>query len=170
MKVKNVMTAQSVKFCTKDANLQEVAKKMKVNNCGALPVVDEDNKVVGIITDRDICLSISKKSIIPAGDRKVKDAMTKKIVTVNGSDEISVAYQQMRKNKVGRLPVVDVNGRLEGIVSLHKLINEAVKRGKNDLGETSASGENLIKTIQAVTNRYNKKKELKKTSKLLSTI
>ncbi len=170
MKVKNVMTAQSVKFCTKDANLREVAKKMKVNNCGALPVVDEDNKVVGIITDRDICLSISKKSIIPAGDRKVKDAMTKKIVTVNGSDEISVAYQQMRKNKVGRLPVVDVNGRLEGIVSLHKLINEAVKRGKNDLGETSASGENLIKTIQAVTNRYNKKKELKKTSKLLSTI
>ena len=80
MKVKNVMTAQSVKFCTKDANLQEVAKKMKVNNCGALPVVDEENKVVGIITDRDICLSISKKSIIPAGDRKVKDAMTKKLL------------------------------------------------------------------------------------------
>jgi CBS domain-containing protein len=169
MKVKNVMTAKSVKFCTKDANLQEVAKKMKVNNCGALPVVDEDNKVVGIITDRDICLSISKKSIIPPGDRKVKDAMTKKIVTVHGSDEISVAYQQMRKNKVGRLPVVDAKGRLEGIVSLHKLINEAVRRGKNELGEASASGENLIKTIQAVTNRYNKK-ELKKKSKLLSTI
>lgn len=169
MKVKNVMTAQSVKFCTKDANLQEVAKKMRVNNCGALPVVDKDNKVVGIITDRDICLSLSKKSIIPAGDRKVRDAMTKKIVTVHGSDEISVAYQQMRKNKVGRLPVVDAKGRLEGIVSLHKLINEAVKRGKNELGEPSASGENLIKTIQAVTNRYNKK-ELKKKSKLLSTI
>jgi CBS-domain-containing membrane protein len=99
----------------------------------------------------------------------VKDAMTKKIVSVHGSDEISVAYQQMRKNKVGRLPVVDAKGRLEGIVSLHKLINEAVRRGKNELGEPSASGENLIKTIQAVTNRYNKK-ELKKKSKLLSTI
>jgi CBS-domain-containing membrane protein len=68
---------------------------------------------------------------------------------------VSAALRQMRTNQIGRLPVVDEKGTLKGIVSLHNLINNKVGEGKRELGDVSSPGENLFKTMQAVTNRYN---------------
>lgn len=65
MKVKDVMTAKSLKTCSPESNLKEAANAMKSANCGVLPVTNHDKKVVGIITDRDICLSLSEDGTVP---------------------------------------------------------------------------------------------------------
>jgi CBS domain-containing protein len=168
MKVKEVMTTDALQYCTPETRLQEAAKAMKANNCGALPVVDKDKKVLGIITDRDICLSLAQKQEAPLADRKVSEVMTRNVQTVESDDELSAVYHRMRKNQIGRLPVVDDKGKLKGIVSLHKLINKHVHEGKKELGDINAPGENLMKTIPAVTDRYTGTKEA--ATRLYSTL
>ena len=61
----------------------------------------------------------------------------------------------MRTHQIGRLPVVDDKGVLKGIVSLHNIINKSINNGLKELSDISYSGENLLKTIHAVTDRYN---------------
>lgn len=155
MKIKDVMTSTAIKYCSPETKLHNAAQIMKDGNCGALPVIDKDKKVVGMITDRDICLSLAKNQTEPLEKRTVDKIMSKKIQTITTTDDISVAFQKMRTNQIGRLPVVDENGKLKGIVSLHNLINASLNDGQEQLGNIAASGENLLKTIQAVTNRYN---------------
>ena len=154
MKVKEVMSAQPVVSCTTKTKFTETVKIMKDYNFGALPVIDSENKVVGMITDRDICVSIVTPSSTPWELRTVGEIMSKSIFTVNSDDEISLAFQNMRKNQIGSLPVVDKSGKLNGIVSLHNLIDQTVYSGKQELWDFTYPGENLLKTIHAVTGRY----------------
>jgi predicted transcriptional regulator len=158
MKIKDVMIADSLKFCNPETQLHNAAEMMRSSNCGALPVVDKNKKVVGMITDRDIALSLSKRTTSSPFDMPVEKVMTKKIHTVMPSDDISAAYQQMRSNKIGRLPVVDEKGSLKGMVSLHRLLHQTLSQGKKEqLGEISSSEENILKTVYAITGRYSGK-------------
>lgn len=154
MKVKEVMTAAPVKTCTTETSFTETVKIMKDYNCGELPVVNSENKVVGMITDRAICIALITPSTKPWETRKVEEIMTKNVFTVKSEDEISIAFQNMRKNQIGRLPVVDTTGKLQGIVTLHDLIDQTVTSGKQELWDFTAPGESLLKTIHAVTGRY----------------
>lgn len=154
MKVKEVMTAHSLRYCSPETKLHSAAKTMKAGNCGSLPVVDKQKKVVGMVTDRDIALSFAKKQTSSA-KTKVSDIISKKVYTVNQNDNLSDALAQMRTNQVGRLPVIDDERKLKGIVSVHNLISAAGRsNSKIGLGAFNSKGENLIKTIQALTNRY----------------
>lgn len=155
MKVKEIMTADAIKSCDPDTSIKKAAKIMNDNNCGALPVVDKNDKVVGIVTDRDICLSLAKNDPETLSKVTVKQIMAKKVLTVKAGDDVSEVYKQMRTYQIGRLPVTDAHGKLKGIVSLHHLINKAVGTPKQELGSFSTPDENLLKTIHAVTNRYN---------------
>jgi CBS-domain-containing membrane protein len=156
MKVKEIMTARSLKFCSPETKLHNAAKTMKAGNCGALPVLNKEKKVIGLITDRDIALSLAQKQAKSAAQVNVAEIMAKKVHTVNSNDEITTALRQMRTNRIGRLPVVDKKGTLKGIVSLHNLISQANGKisSKVELGTFSSSGENLLKTMQAITSRY----------------
>lgn len=58
-KVKDIMTSNHIMHCIPETKLQSVAKTMKESNLGSLPVIDKDNKVIGIITDRDVCLAFA---------------------------------------------------------------------------------------------------------------
>jgi CBS domain-containing protein len=78
MKVKDIMTANTLMFCSPETELQNAAKKMKDGNCGALPVVDKDKKVLGIITDRDICLTLADKQAKSPAQMTVGQIMPKK--------------------------------------------------------------------------------------------
>ncbi|TAL59698.1 MAG: CBS domain-containing protein [Bacteroidetes bacterium] len=153
MKVKEVMSARSLKYCSPETKLHNAAKTMKAGNCGALPVIDKQKKVIGLVTDRDIALSLSKKQANPSR-ANVGDIISKRVYTVNQNDNLSDALAQMRTNQIGRLPVVDDERKLKGIVSMHNLINQATGNGKLELGRLSSTGENLVRTIQAITNRY----------------
>lgn len=153
MKVKEIMTARSLRFCSPETKLHNAAKTMKAGNCGALPVIDKQKKVIGLVTDRDIALSLAKKQTNPS-KANVGDIISKRVYTVNQNDNLSDALAQMRTNQIGRLPVIDDARKLKGIVSMHNLINQAARNGKMELGRISSGGENLAKTIQAITNRY----------------
>lgn len=157
MKVKEVMTANALKYCTPETNLHDAARAMGEANCGALPVVDSTKKVLGIVTDRDIALSLARNISTPINDRKIGDIMTKNVFTVRSQDEISEAYRQMREKMIGRLPVVDEQGKLEGILSLNRILNETVRHGDNNLGNIQEPGENFLKTIHAISNHHEAK-------------
>ena len=154
MKIKDVMVAKELKCCTPKTKLHNAAKVMREGNCGALPVVDKENRVLGMVTDRDICLSLAEEKVESPSNLNVKKIMSYSVHTVKETDDLAKALQQMRINKIGRLPVVDKEGKLKGIVSLHRLLNEAASNGNSDLGKLNSKKENLMKTIHAVTDRY----------------
>ena len=154
MKVKEIMTARSLKSCSPETKLHQAVKTMKAQNCGALPVIDKQKKVVGLVTDRDIALSLARKQA-NFSKTNVGDIISKKVYTINQNDHLSDALAQMRTNQIGRLPVVDDERKLKGIVSMHNLISEAGRsKGKIQIGTFKDRGENLIKTMTALTSRY----------------
>jgi CBS domain-containing protein len=153
MKVKEIMTANALKFCTPETNIHNAAQSMREANCGALPVVDRNKRVLGIITDRDICLSLAQNTNKAIEHRTVGEIMTRDVKTVRGTEDVSEALRKMRERKIGRLPVVDEQGSLQGIVSLNKLLNVSVAKGKEAVGDVNAAGENIMKTLQAVATR-----------------
>jgi len=153
MRVIEIMTGSEIQYCSPETMLHQAAKMMKKANCGALPVVDENNKVVGLVTDRDICLSLAHRHTKTLPERNVGDIITAKVYSVKTDDELTEALKQMRTNRVSRLPVVDKDGKLRGILSLHDLLSKALN-GHADLGSVADSGENIAKTIRALIDRY----------------
>jgi CBS domain-containing protein len=98
-------------------SLASAAQRMWQQDCGALPVIHEDGSVVGMITDRDICMATWSRGSAPAA-LTVRDAMSTSIVTCRPGDSLREVEAAMRSSQVRRLPVVDDEQRLIGIVSL----------------------------------------------------
>ncbi len=80
MRVKDVMAICSSKYCASTTKLNDAAKIMKTTNCGALPIIDKDRKVVGIVTDRDIALALTSPK--PATESTVKEVMSSKVYVI----------------------------------------------------------------------------------------
>ena len=115
MKLKDLMT-KNVEVVQTDATVQEAAAKMRDVNVGAIPVVN-GKEVVGIITDRDIVLRATAAGRDPTNTR-VKDIMTDRLLFVFEDQDIQEAAKLMSENQVRRVPVVDQQNHLVGIVSL----------------------------------------------------
>ena len=129
MKVEQVMK-HDVKACRPHDFLNKAAQLMWENACGCVPVVDEHNKPLGILTDRDICMAAYTQGKSLA-DMRADSAMARKPVCCRSEDEISAAMNLMREKGTRRLPVVDARGGLVGILSLDDLACESrrVMRG-----------------------------------------
>ena len=116
MKIKQLMT-KNTNSCQPADKLIKAVEIMRQNDCGAVPVVDENEKVVGMITDRDICLAVadtgSKISQI-----KVEKLMTKKIISCSPDDKIEDALKKMRKNQLKHLAVTGKDNKIVGILSV----------------------------------------------------
>ncbi|MGO9014823.1 MAG: CBS domain-containing protein [Dissulfurispiraceae bacterium] len=114
-----------------DDGVLEAKRKMEENNVRHLPVVDEYNKVVGIISDRDIRSAMPSvfsksgedlKEIQQMSALKVRDVMHKKVITISPMDTLEDALLLLQKSNKGALPVVDQDGKLTGIISTRDLI------------------------------------------------
>lgn len=152
-KVKDVMNVNHIIHCTAETNLHKAAKMMKDTNVGSLPVVDKDNKVIGIVTDRDICLSLAVKSIKNPAEKSVRDLISHtKIHTVKTEDNLKKALREMRTNKISRLPVTDKQGALLGILSINNIISDSLNK-KGKLGKITSSKENMARTIKSLFDR-----------------
>lgn len=119
MQVKEVMTC-GVECTRPTASLQEAARKMRELNVGPLPVCGDDNRLEGIITDRDITI----RAIAEGKDPKttpVQDAMTRNITYCFQDQEIAEAARLMKEKQIRRLAVLDHDKHLVGIVSLGDL-------------------------------------------------
>ncbi|WP_447976679.1 CBS domain-containing protein [Candidatus Nitrospira bockiana] len=125
MKVKEVMTRE-VQCCGPHTNLMEAAKMMWDRDCGVLPVVNTEVKVLGMITDRDICMSVATKNRAPA-DITVWDTISQNLKTCapdacHPNDDVREALHTMAAQQVRRLPVIDEDGILQGVLSITDLI------------------------------------------------
>ena len=146
VKVKEIMTAP-VKSCSPAAHLAAVAEVMRKSSCGTLPVVDGVGKVIGMITDRDICLAMSQKDHDPSRSQ-VSEVISGKVYDCAPRDEVKHALKTMRKKKMKRLPVVTGAGVLKGIVSIGDIFLRARKaKGKKS---EKPSYKNLARTLQAI--------------------
>jgi len=125
MQVKEVMTANPA-CCTTDTPLPEVAKMMVDNDCGEIPVVEnQKSKIpVGVITDRDIVCRAVAKNNNPL-DLTAADCMTKPIVTVTPDTTVEDCCRMMEAKQIRRVPVVDADGACCGIVALADLARQA---------------------------------------------
>lgn len=123
MKVREVMMGTPYS-CTPDMNLGQATEQMWKANCGFLPVVGADAKVCGVLTDRDICIALGTRCAT-AGEVRVAEVCQSKVYACNAEDEIHVALQTMREGHVRRLPVVDHEGRLAGVISMDDIMLRA---------------------------------------------
>lgn len=136
-----------VASCHLDASLTEAAALMKEHDCGILPVVDESYKVLGVLTDRDICMAVTSRNIL-ASALRARDVMSTTIHSIGAGDTAAQALRVMRKHHVRRLPITTPDGVLEGIVSLNDLFLAVKPLGGSQLG--SPSHEDLIQTMKAI--------------------
>ena len=126
--VEKVMTSE-VEACRADNSLSEAAAAMWRRDCGAVPVVDGDGRVVGVITDRDICMALATRGRL-ASEVKVGEAMSGPARTCTTVDDVREALEVMEREQLRRLPVVDSAGRLAGILSINDIILHS-GRGKS---------------------------------------
>ncbi len=118
MQVKDVMTADPA-CCTPETSLTEVANLMVENDCGEIPVVDNNNSKVpvGAVTDRDIVCRVIAKGFNP-GEKTAADCMSIPVITVTKDSTVEDCCRLMEEKKIRRVPVVDDNGACCGIVAL----------------------------------------------------
>lgn len=131
MKVRDIMTGQ-VGSCGPETNLAEAARIMWDKDCGAVPVLDGEGKVAGMITDRDICMALTTRNR-PASDVTVGEVINGAVKACAPGDDVSAALKTMSSEQLRRLPVVDDEGKLLGIISLNDCILNS-KQGKSKKG------------------------------------
>lgn len=131
MKVKEVMSTNP-KACTLTDTLSAAAGLMWENDCGILPVVAEGGKVVGLITDRDICMAANLKNQ-RLSNLAVGDVISGDVYACKPEEDIRSALKIMQENKVRRLPVIATDGTLQGILSMNDVVLKA-----NELKEKKA--------------------------------
>jgi CBS domain-containing protein len=150
MKVKDVMT-RHVQICTPDDDLAAVAMIMLKNDCGMVPVMKYDCEVVGVITDRDICLAAATTYRLPS-DITVSEVFSGNLYACDPHENVGDALKIMRAQKVRRLPVISANGTLQGIISM----TDVVMHAEDDRGlkMSGLSYEDVVHTLKDVCASY----------------
>jgi CBS domain-containing protein len=133
MRVRDVMTPDPA-FCTPDATAREAAALMRDNDCGSIPVVESQSsrRVVGTVTDRDLAIRGLAEGKGP--DTRVRELMTEGPTTAGPEDEIEIVREVMIAQQVRRVPVVDDNGLLLGIVAQADLALEEGAASDQEVG------------------------------------
>jgi CBS domain-containing protein len=140
--VKDVMT-KNVIAVKKDTKVSELIEILSKNRISGVPVVDEENRVVGIVSEADLLFTTKTGKIrglrdflkrligeeystlaTPlSGDLKVEDIMTSPVITASPDMDIEEASKILSEKRIKRLPVVDENGKLIGIITRHDLVS-----------------------------------------------
>ena len=133
MKVKDVMH-RGVEWVEPETPITKIAQKMREEDIGAVPV-GENDRLVGIVTDRDI-VTRGLARVKNCLDLVAKDVMSKPIVYARADEDVEDALHIMVKNQIRRLPVIDENERMTGILSLGDISEKA---GRELAGEVMRS-------------------------------
>lgn len=117
MTLEQYMTKNPI-VCTPSTHIRDVARAMKDEDCGSIPVIEEGDGdyIIGMITDRDIVCRIVAEDKYPELET-VNQAMSRNVVTVTKDDSLEHCRALMERHRVRRLPVVAENNRLVGIIS-----------------------------------------------------
>lgn len=132
MNVKECMNT-NVCYCTPGTKISEVAKLMKMNHIGCIPVCNDSKEVVGLVTDRDIILR-SVACDKDANTTPVSDIMTCNVCCCDCNNDVTEATNLMSELQVRRIPIVEEN-KIIGILTLGDIVNET-KVGNKQTEET----------------------------------
>ncbi len=145
MKVERLMNTD-VGTCRPNDDGDCAAKIMWERDCGFVPVVDERSRVLGVVTDRDLCMAAytQGKSL---SELRVRSAMSQEVFSCRPDDDLSKAEAAMRKHQVRRLPVADEKGQLKGILSLSDITREAAREAKAQPKKVEVSYSEVAQTL-----------------------
>jgi CBS domain-containing protein len=142
MRVEEIMT-RPVTTCGVEARLNEVARLMWDHDCGVIPLVDDEGRLAGIITDRDITMAAYTQGR-PLAEIPARSAMASAVLSCPVSASIETAERVMSEGRVRRVPVVDGEGRPVGLVSMNDLARQAARRHR------SAVDREIVDTLAAI--------------------
>lgn len=148
MKVEKLMHGD-VGACHANDKGSLAARIMWERDCGCVPVLDESSYVVGMVTDRDLCMAsyTQGKSL---QDIRVRTAMSKELWSCRLDDDLSDAERTMREHQVRRLPVIDARGHLKGILSLSDIAREAAREARDRPKQIEVSYTDVAETLGAI--------------------
>jgi len=146
MKVRHLMRAEP-RTCGPNDDLATAGRIMAEVGCGFLPVLDDNDDIVGVLTDRDVCCGVSVRDVNPSS-LEVREMMTRGVHTVLEDDEMTQALRAMRRGRVRRLPVVNTKGELLGILSLDDIVLAARTSPEENYG--APDYEEIGRTLQAI--------------------
>jgi CBS domain-containing protein len=141
MKIEQIMTP-SPATCGPADNLAQVVARMWDADCGIVPVVDDAARVVGVITDRDICIATATRGLAPA-EIRAADMVRGHVISCRPEDDVQTALKLMKQHRVRRLPVTTEEGLLHGIVSLNDI---ALAAGSKE----TATAADVLATMKAI--------------------
>jgi CBS domain-containing protein len=141
MKIKDIMT-RAPAICSPTTNLAAAAKLMLDADCGILPVADNDSKLVGVVTDRDMYIALATRNQL-ASQMTVGDVARTPVFTCGPDDDVESALATMRQHRVRRLPVEGFGGSIAGIVSMNDIVLAAGAR-------KPVRNEAVVETLQGI--------------------
>ena len=122
MNVKEIMTPDP-RTCRASDSIQDAARLMRDCDCGSVPVVDDDNRLVGVITDRDLAIRAIAEG--KSADSPVSEIMTASPFTSTEESDVREVGRSMAERQLRRVPIVDADGRLTGIIAQADLARAA---------------------------------------------
>ena len=144
MLVEKLMTPDP-ESCRPESNLAEAAAIMWRRDCGVVPITDGESSVVGIITDRDICMKLALGGRL-AAEVTVGEAMSRDVQTCTPVDDVREALELMQERQLRRLPVVNSDGKLVGILSMGDVVL-STRKGK---GKKQVARRDAVSTLKAI--------------------
>ena len=144
MKVQEIMTSQ-VQSCRPEDALAAAATIMWDYDCGCVPVVDGEGRVAGMVTDRDICMAVATRQRT-AAEITVGEVISGAVHACAPDDDVKDALALMRKEKLRRLPVLDDDGTLAGILS----INDVVLHAEKGPGKNHVAHKDVMATLKII--------------------
>jgi CBS domain-containing protein len=127
MTVKEVMNT-AVATCAPDSDLTSAIETMRQHDCGFVPVVDSHGIVVGVVTDRDVCLAGTAKHRALARV-SVKETMSHPVFSCFPDEDLKTVLATMAKHRVRRFPVLNTSGHLEGVLSFDDIVQASSRPG-----------------------------------------
>lgn len=172
MKVRDIMTSEGLATATLDTTLAEIAERMRDENVGAIPIVDDDDKLCGIITDRDIVVRAVAEGEDP-GECTAEEILSGHLHTIDPEAELEEVADLMARHQIRRLPVVE-DETVIGMISLGDLavkseedeasdvledVSEGVRQGRSQQGKRQTAGreqaQNRGTSQRAVDSQFN---------------
>jgi CBS domain-containing protein len=142
MNAQDIMTSEHLWVCSPETTVRQCAQMMNEHEIGALPVVDSAGRTTGIITDRDICCRVVAQA--RSYETPIQDVMSTPVHTVNTLADLNEIEDLMKEYQVRRLPVVDDQQRIVGMISLGDL----ARRCRSFFREHG-----VVETLEAVSSR-----------------
>jgi len=134
MKARDIMT-ENPACITPETSARQAARLMEDNDVGSLPVVESDanRRLVGVVTDRDLALRVLGRGESP--EVQVREVMSSNVHSCRVDDSLDDIENAMARNQVRRIPIVDENNRVIGMVAQADLARERKAVGAKDLGK-----------------------------------